>query len=299
MDSEWGFGGPPANNGFFIQPRATGARRTSISSNSNGPRRGRLGIGLGLAIASQTPTPDIEFAEGAEIAAATANTNHNLSEGVTVERPGIDGSSVYYLLRGEERVGIRKFVSELSDREGHYEATQNELYVYNTITRHARASEYIVPFLRGKSTRGVVYIDFDLVPGMTFAKLEPSHTRAYPLLAKVVAALQWLTSVGYAHGDIKSDNIYVTTDGNVRLMDFGKARPMTAVAARDDRIAFVRFASAYVSPARAAALRQLERASPIGTDQTQFYANAMKIFEYTGRQTRRNKHKRGRKSRRR
>lgn len=46
------------------------------------------------------------------------------------------------------------------------------------------------------------------------------------ILVSVFCALQELGSIGYSHGDVKHDNIFISRHGEVLLGDFGTCRPL-------------------------------------------------------------------------
>lgn len=249
-----------------------------LPGGGGGRRRGSSGSGSRLGSALASATPDLDLGEYVDEIEAAANTDYKLSAGLEVERPGIDGRSVYYLRRGGHRVGIRKVSKIISDRAGHFVATQNELRLYNELSRHADFNNHVVPFRGGGETMSLIYLDFGLLPGATLHDKGPSHTKAGPLLAGAAGALKWLAEKGYTHGDIKADNIYITDEGRVLLLDFGLAKRMGPVQAFHDRKAFVAMALPYLSPARQVALEMLLKAAPFGGEHIAFYNKAIQLF---------------------
>ena len=54
--------------------------------------------------------------------------------------------------------------------------------------------------------------------------------------SKVLKGLQYIHAQNRIHGDIKSDNIYLTGNGDVKLLDFGRRIPSPATNYREDEI---------------------------------------------------------------
>jgi serine/threonine protein kinase len=54
------------------------------------------------------------------------------------------------------------------------------------------------------------------------------------IIVRAATALKWLAEQGYIHGDIKFQNMYRDTAGNIYLLDFGSAQ--TLVSAQDSQI---------------------------------------------------------------
>nr|WP_321397078.1 DUF805 domain-containing protein [uncultured Desulfobacter sp.] len=74
------------------------------------------------------------------------------------------------------------------------------------------------------------YLVMHYLEGMTFKEYLKSHGekidygRALRILIPVMDALQEVHKTGMLHRDISPGNIYITTDGRVKLLDFGAAR---------------------------------------------------------------------------
>ena len=70
----------------------------------------------------------------------------------------------------------------------------------------------------------------DYIEGTSFKNYLKNHSgrigwqEAVKLLVPVMRALQQVHSKGIIHRDVTPDNIYISKDGNVKLLDFGSAR---------------------------------------------------------------------------
>jgi serine/threonine protein kinase len=75
---------------------------------------------------------------------------------------------------------------------------------------------------------GVAFVVMELVEGQTLAELIPSTgfamARFFELAVPICSALDAAHSRGVLHRDLKPNNIMVTTEGRVKLVDFGIAK---------------------------------------------------------------------------
>lgn len=77
---------------------------------------------------------------------------------------------------------------------------------------------------------GTAYFVMDFVEGISFEQYIREHggrvgyEEAEKILLPVMDALAAVHSRGIIHRDVTPDNIYITRDGTVRLLDFGAAR---------------------------------------------------------------------------
>lgn len=86
----------------------------------------------------------------------------------------------------------------------------------------------------GQTTEGHLYFVMEFVDGTDLHQLIQSRNinpaQALEIIGQVCEALQFAHSKGVVHRDIKPANILVTTDGRVKLADFGLARPLQSGA---------------------------------------------------------------------
>ena len=117
-------------------------------------------------------------------------------------RPGKEENAAHLRLRFEQEA---QTLMQLQGREGVIRVTH--LFSEN------KTAYYVMELLVGEdlshrlNTRGV----------MTWAQL-------MPILQTLMNALEQIHSAGLIHRDISPDNIFLTRDGNVRLIDFGSVR---------------------------------------------------------------------------
>lgn len=77
---------------------------------------------------------------------------------------------------------------------------------------------------------GTAYFVMDFVEGISFDQYikdnggKVSYQVAEDILIKIIDALAVVHSKGIVHRDVTPDNIYITNDGTVKLLDFGAAR---------------------------------------------------------------------------
>lgn len=71
----------------------------------------------------------------------------------------------------------------------------------------------VMPFIEGQSLRTILK-----------AKSRLTARAALPVLAQLCEALSYLHSRGVVHRDVKPDNVLLSSDGHVTLLDFGLSR---------------------------------------------------------------------------
>jgi eukaryotic-like serine/threonine-protein kinase len=100
------------------------------------------------------------------------------------------------------------------------------------------------------------YIVMEYVDGQTLRDLLAAEghllpQRALEITASVCTALEQAHAAGIVHRDIKPGNVMLTTAGDVKVMDFGIARALTASSATMTQTAAVVGTAHYLSPEQA------------------------------------------------
>lgn len=109
----------------------------------------------------------------------------------------------------------------------------NICHIYE-VSEHEGKAFLAMQFLRGES----------LAQRLASGPLPPSE--AVSIAARVAAGLEAAHRAGFIHGDIKPANIFLTVDGEVKILDFGLAHPISHVPGAPAGTA------AYMSPEQSA-----------------------------------------------
>ncbi len=126
----------------------------------------------------------------------------------------------------------------------------------------------------------VLYLVMEYVPGRTLRALLQERgwlrwQEALAVMDPVLAGLAAAHEAGIVHRDVKPENVLITADGRVKVVDFGLARTSTAVG--NTRVGMIIGSVAYIAP---------EQVTGAPTDaRTDVYAAGIVLFEMlTGRQ---------------
>src|ERR1700722_5579513 len=125
-----------------------------------------------------------------------------------------------------------------------------------------------------------LYLAMEYVPGPTLRALLRERrwlpwTEALALMEPILAALAAAHQAGIVHRDVKPENVLISPDGRVKVVDFGLARASAAVG--NTRAGVIIGSVAYIAP---------EQVTGAPTDaRTDVYSAGIMLFEMlTGRQ---------------
>lgn len=108
-------------------------------------------------------------------------------------------------------------------------------------TGEDEGTPYIVmEYVEGRTLRDVVHGEGPLLP-----------QRAVEIVADVCAALEYSHQAGIVHRDVKPGNVMLTPAGDIKVMDFGIARAVTASSTTMTQTAAVMGTAQYLSPEQA------------------------------------------------
>lgn len=149
-----------------------------------------------------------------------------------VERKlGSGGVGTVYLVLdqdlGNRPVALKVLSAAFVDDPVMYRRFQDEV----SLTRELSHPNIIRVFDIGKGRSGVVFLTMEYINGQSLSDLmEDWHTDALPfqdvvwILQEICQGLEYAHSKGVIHRDLKPENVLVTTQGELRLVDFGLAR---------------------------------------------------------------------------
>ncbi len=155
-----------------------------------------------------------------------ARTGERLGHYRLVERIGAGGMGVVYRAV-DERTGAAVAVKVIHEHLQHdpemVERFRREAHVASLLV-----SPYIVRVHEFGSASGRYYLATEFVEGVKLSEVLQqgalSPVEALAICAQVALALDEAAARGIVHRDIKPDNIMVTRDNAVKVMDFGIAR---------------------------------------------------------------------------
>ncbi len=144
----------------------------------------------------------------------------------------------------KERVAVKEyFPDSMATRLDHSRVTpysgdrgENFEYGKECFLQEARTlaefigNENIVRIFTYFEENGTAYFAMEYVEGTSFDRYISEHGGKLPydevcrILFPIMDALNTVHEKGIIHRDISPDNIYITADGNIRLLDFGAAR---------------------------------------------------------------------------
>jgi beta-lactam-binding protein with PASTA domain/serine/threonine protein kinase len=148
-------------------------------------------------------------------------------------------------------------------------------------TREARAAAMlshpnVVSVSDQGSDQGLVYLVMELIRGRTLRDLLQARGRltvgeAFAVLEPVLSGLTAAHRAGIVHRDVKPENVLISTDGQVKVADFGLARAVAGTGQTSHTGGVLIGTVAYLSP------EQLERGR--SDARSDVYAAGVMLFE--------------------
>jgi serine/threonine-protein kinase len=220
----------------------------------------------------------VRYVPASEIPLELISTGQLLGGRYRLERKlGEGGMGVVYLASDQDVPGeifaIKVLTPEIRERPDALELLREEVRKTRTLAHPNIVGVYslnadrtgvfiLMEYLEGKTLQAL--LDEDFGRGMRF-------DRAWPIIEDLGAALAYAHDHSVIHGDLKPANVFVTTSGRAKLLDFGIAR-----AARGSRWGRDAAALGALTPAYASC-EMLEYRPPDTRDD--IYALACIIYE--------------------
>lgn len=133
---------------------------------------------------------------------------------------GEGGMGVVYLAQ-DAATGDRVALKVLSGATGGPEAVLQFKQEFRTMTRLKHPNTVEV-FDFGQLPDGTPYFSMEVVAGQGLDELIPLERSQFDeLFVQLCRALAFIHAQGFVHGDLKPENVRVTPDGTLKLMDFG------------------------------------------------------------------------------
>lgn len=151
--------------------------------------------------------------------------DHLIAEGGTAKVYwGIDLRSGFPVAVKELK--IKHFKNEIIRKK--FRQLETQLYLYmqhpnipklvDFIDMHEQEQLYIImEFIEGRSLEHYIYSEIGLIP----------EVKALPMFLDILDTVAYLHNNGILHLDIKSNNIMILPDGNIKLIDLGIASRMS------------------------------------------------------------------------
>jgi serine/threonine protein kinase len=195
---------------------------------------------------------------------------------VVEQKLGEGGMGTVYLVRDEierDRVAIKILKENLRAHPEALEALREEVRKTRALAgpnivgvydlNRDRSQVYVkMEYLQGKSLEAL--LDEDFARGMPFS-------RAWPIIRGMCAGLAYAHDHGVIHLDLKPSNIFITTAGIAKVLDFGIARALRSPRGHYDPAGLGALTPAYAS------CEMFERRAPDVRDDV--YSLACVIYE--------------------
>jgi serine/threonine protein kinase len=150
---------------------------------------------------------------------------------------GVGGMSVVYLARQTSSGGLVAIKVMPPPYEDQIEDAERFIREAETMSRLVHP-HIVAVFECGQTSEGHLFLVMEYVEGADLHRVIRSGKvnagNAYGLIDQLCDAVQYAHDQGVAHRDIKPANILITTDGQVKMADFGLARDLADTTVADD-----------------------------------------------------------------
>jgi len=176
--------------------------------------------------------------------------------------------------RNGSKVAIKLLHPTLMFDTGFAQRLVQESYIANKIAHPAAIKVFDDD---ADEVDGAVFLVMELLEGQPLSAVRRQRKKlpadeALRLMAPVMECLGFAHQKGIVHRDIKPDNLFVTRDGSVRVLDFGIARINDGSNVNATRTGMVVGSPAYMAPEQA-----LGKMNAVGS-QTDVYAIGATLF---------------------
>ena len=191
------------------------------------PARATPASGTAVAIATRPSVPfDVQAEADGGLAPGAVIDQYEL-----IRELGRGGMGVVFAAR-DMRLGRRvaiKFVlhasREVAERflveaRATAQCSHENIVIIHAVDEYAGMPYMVLEFLEGATLRGLMDTQLQLAP-----------SRVVELMLPVARALTRAHELGIVHRDLKPDNVFVTTNGQVKVLDFGIAKALGATDA--------------------------------------------------------------------
>ncbi len=196
--------------------------------------------------------------------------------GYTVyERLGTGARSSIWLVadrRTGEQFSLKRVIKRATDDNRYLNQALNDYAVSSKLDHpHLRRSFEMRRIRRLFQTREL-HIFMEYVDGRTLEEIGPLGTHGLlGIFTRVAHGLDALHQAGYVHADMKPNNILVSQDGDVKVIDFGQACPVGHVKGR------IQGTPDYIAP------EQVEKGAPLDKTTDVFNFGATLYWAVTGK----------------
>lgn len=225
------------------------------------PRRESVGMTAGLTTGSTTGTTGSAWDAPERLAEVAAPLNIGSVLGNRFEllqELGRGGMGVVYKALDRATAALKDRNPYVAIKVLNDEFKRHPLAV-RSLQREARKAQKlahpnIVKVYDFDRDGGNVYMVMELLSGSSLDEALKSQGGSYPLeeviriLRGLGAGLSYAHELGIVHADFKPSNAFLTTDGNVKILDFGVARAARSLNGPEEKTIFDAGALGAVSP---------------------------------------------------